>query len=73
MYCIQPCIICRPSDSTVSEDAGIEHRTVATSAWLLLDKNLKRIVQDTRKNRFFAWYFFNRELHKKEEKKMDQL
>jgi hypothetical protein len=25
----QQCFICRPSDSTVSEDAGIESRTVA--------------------------------------------
>ncbi len=32
MYCIQHCFICRPSDSTVSEDAGIEPRTLATSA-----------------------------------------
>jgi hypothetical protein len=32
IYCIQHCFICRPSDSTVSEDAGIEPRTVATSA-----------------------------------------
>ncbi len=32
MYCIQHCFICRPSDSTVSEDAGIQPRTVATSA-----------------------------------------
>jgi len=32
MYFIQPCFNCRPSDSTVSEDAGIEPRTVATSA-----------------------------------------
>jgi hypothetical protein len=32
LYCIQHCIICRPSDCTVSEDAGIEPRTVATSA-----------------------------------------
>ncbi len=32
MYLIQHCFICRPSDSTVSEDAGIESRTVATSA-----------------------------------------
>jgi hypothetical protein len=30
MYCIQHCLICRPSDSTVSEDAWIEPRTVAT-------------------------------------------
>ncbi len=32
MYCIQHCFVCRPSDSTVSENAGIEPRTVATSA-----------------------------------------
>ncbi len=32
MYDIQQCFICRPSDSTVSEDAGIEPRTVATTA-----------------------------------------
>ncbi len=29
MYCIQHCVICRPSDSTGSEDARIEPRTVA--------------------------------------------
>ncbi len=29
---IQHCFICRPSDSTVPTDAGIEPRTVATSA-----------------------------------------
>jgi hypothetical protein len=27
MYDIQHCLICRPSDATVSEDAGIEPRT----------------------------------------------
>jgi hypothetical protein len=32
MYFIQLCLIFRPSDFTVSEDAGIESRTVATSA-----------------------------------------
>jgi hypothetical protein len=32
MYVIQHCNICRPSDSTVSEDAGIEPKTVATLA-----------------------------------------
>ncbi len=32
MCVIQHCFICRPSDSTVSEDAGIEPRTVATLA-----------------------------------------
>jgi hypothetical protein len=32
IYDIQHCFICRLSDSTVSEDAGIEPRTVATMA-----------------------------------------
>jgi hypothetical protein len=32
MYVIQHVFICRPSDSTVSEDAGIEPRTVAPLA-----------------------------------------
>jgi hypothetical protein len=32
MYFIQQCFICRPLDSTVSEDAGIEPRTAATFA-----------------------------------------
>jgi hypothetical protein len=32
LYDIQHCFICRPSDYTVSEDAGIEPRTVATTA-----------------------------------------
>ncbi len=32
MYYIQHCFICRPSDSTVSKDAGIEPRTVASTA-----------------------------------------
>jgi hypothetical protein len=32
MYIVQHCFIWRPSDTTVSEDAGIEPRTVATSA-----------------------------------------
>jgi hypothetical protein len=31
-YCIQHCFICYPSDSTASENAGIEPRTFATSA-----------------------------------------
>jgi hypothetical protein len=33
MYVIQHSFICRPSDSPVPEDAGIEPRTVATLAW----------------------------------------
>jgi hypothetical protein len=32
MYVIQHCFVCRPSDSTVSEDAGIESSIVATLA-----------------------------------------
>jgi hypothetical protein len=32
LYNIQHCFICRPSDSTVPTDAGIEPRTVATGA-----------------------------------------
>jgi hypothetical protein len=32
MYVIQHCFICRPSDFTVSEDAGIEPRTVMSLA-----------------------------------------
>jgi hypothetical protein len=35
MYFIQYCFVCRPSDSTVSKDAGLEPRTVATSAMAL--------------------------------------
>ncbi len=30
LYFIRHCFLCRPSDSTVSEDAGTEHMTVAT-------------------------------------------
>ncbi len=40
MYFIQHCFICRPSDSTVSEDAGIEPRTVATTALIVRRSNL---------------------------------
>ncbi len=32
MYDFQHCVICHPSDSTVSENAGIEPRTVASLA-----------------------------------------
>ncbi len=32
MYCIQPCFICRPIDSTMAEEDGIEPRTIVTSA-----------------------------------------
>jgi hypothetical protein len=39
MYDIQHCFICRPSDSAVSEDAGIEPRTVATTAMTVRRSN----------------------------------
>jgi len=39
MYNIQHCFICHPSDSTVSEDAGIEPRTVATTALAVIRSN----------------------------------
>jgi hypothetical protein len=39
MYFIQHCFICRTSDSTVSEDAGMEHRTVATLALAVRSSN----------------------------------
>jgi hypothetical protein len=39
IYCIQHCFICRPSDSTVLEDAGIEPRTVATSVLAIRHSN----------------------------------
>jgi hypothetical protein len=41
MYCIQHCFICRPSNSTVSEDAGTEPRIVATSALVVRRSNHK--------------------------------
>jgi hypothetical protein len=39
MYFIQHCFICRLSESTVSEDAGIKPRTVATLAFLVRRSN----------------------------------
>jgi hypothetical protein len=45
MYCIQHCFICRPTDSTVSEDAVIEPRTVVTSD--ALTTRLDRILLST--------------------------
>jgi hypothetical protein len=40
---MQHCFICRPSDSTVSENAGIEPRTVATIRHLLSDALTTRL------------------------------
>jgi hypothetical protein len=42
MYCIQHCFICRPSDCTVPEDAGIEPRTVVTLALAVRHSNQRR-------------------------------
>ncbi len=39
MYVIQHCFICRLYDSTVSEDAGIEPGTVATTALAIRSSN----------------------------------
>jgi hypothetical protein len=41
MYFIQCCFICRPSAFTVSEDAGIEPGTLATSAMTVRRSNFK--------------------------------
>jgi hypothetical protein len=38
-YFIQQCLICRPSDSSVSEDAGIESKTVAILAFSARSNN----------------------------------
>jgi hypothetical protein len=43
MYDIQQCFICRPSDFSVSEDAGIEPRTVATTALAVTDAVINRL------------------------------
>jgi hypothetical protein len=40
---IQHCFICRPSESTVSEDAGIEPRTVMTTALAVRRSNYYRL------------------------------
>ncbi len=48
MYVIQHCFICRPSDSTASEDAGIVPRTFAALAFTLdaLTTRLDLIIED---------------------------
>ncbi len=49
MYVIQHCYICHPSHSTVSEDAGIEPRTVATLARCsTLSKNINNFPVPSR-------------------------
>ncbi len=39
LYFMQHCFICRPSESTESEDAGIQPRTVATTALVVTRSN----------------------------------
>jgi len=53
MYDIQHCFICRPSDSTVSEDARIEPRTVATTALAV-----RRSNHTARSHLLFQFLFF---------------
>jgi hypothetical protein len=43
LYRIQHFFICQPSDSNVSEDAGIKPRTVATSALAVRRSNHTRL------------------------------
>ena len=45
MYDIQQCFIRRPSDSTASEDAGIDPRTVVTSPLAIADSLTTRLSE----------------------------
>jgi hypothetical protein len=57
---IQLFFLCRPSDSTVSEDAGIEQRTVATLALTVrLSKHLARSHPQTRSHPRICKQFFS--------------
>jgi hypothetical protein len=73
MYHNQHCFICRPSDSTVSEDAGIEPRTVATSALAVRRSNHSAIdpihfivLYDRAILRFFLFCFLGVKINKEE-------
>ncbi len=46
IFVIQHCFICRPSDSTVSDDDGIEPRTVATLALIARRSTLSKNVNN---------------------------
>ena len=54
MYFIQHCFICRPSEFSVSEDAGIEPRTVATSTLAVRRSNRSARSHN---NYLTAWKF----------------
>jgi hypothetical protein len=61
MFCVQHCFIGRPSDSTVSVDAGIEPGTVATLA-----SAVRRSNHAARSHPYFyclSILFFNQQLH----------
>ncbi len=55
MYLIQHFFVCRPSDFTASEDAGIEPRIFATVATLALAARRSRLdlIHNTRLSTFF--------------------
>ncbi len=55
-YLIQHCFVCRPSDSTVSEDAGIEPRTVAT--WALTTLGYRSHPQNAATSHLAVTKFF---------------
>jgi hypothetical protein len=59
MYAIQHCFIGRPSDSAVSEDAGMEPRTVATLA--LTAKRSNRSAKSH--PQYFALEYFSLNLY----------
>jgi hypothetical protein len=57
-YVIQHCFICRPSDSTVSEDAEVEPRTVVTSTLAV-----RRSNHSARSHPPFGWISSTIQLH----------
>jgi hypothetical protein len=56
---IQHCFICRPSDSTVSEDAGIEPKTVAATALTVRRSNRSSRSHPQLITYVFADFFFH--------------
>jgi hypothetical protein len=58
MYDIQHYFICRPSHSIVSEDAGIEPRTVATTALAVKRSTIRLdLIHDSARSRT-SWVSF---------------
>jgi len=56
MFVVQHCLICHPSDSTLSEDAGIETRDVATLALVVRssDHCAIYIIHNSRQDRIMS-------------------